>query len=104
MRQGFSIAEANAAYELVSQCALGAAVATIREREAADAGRGRGRGVPRRRSRQRGADELPYLRSLMRESRSGVRRPFAEQVATVLIGVAIGRGEDWQDIQAKLAR
>jgi hypothetical protein len=40
----------------------------------------------------------------MRESRSGVRRPFAEQVATVLTGVAIGRGEDWQDVQAKLAR
>jgi AcrR family transcriptional regulator len=103
VRQGFSIAEANAAYELVSQCALGAAVATIREREAADAGVDV---VAAYRDvlGSRGADELPYLRSLMRESRSGVRRPFAEQVATVLTGVAIGRGEDWQDVQAKLAR
>ena len=30
-----------------------------------------------------------------------MRRPFAEHVATVLIGVAIRRGDDWQDIQAK---
>jgi AcrR family transcriptional regulator len=99
VRHGFTIAEANAAYELVSHCALGAAVATIREREAAGAGLDV---VATYRDilGSRGRDELPYLRALMRESRSGVRRSFAEQVATVLIGVAIRRGDDWREVEA----
>ena len=39
VRQGFSIHEARAAYDLVSVCAVGSAVAEIREKSAADAGR-----------------------------------------------------------------
>jgi AcrR family transcriptional regulator len=101
VRQGFTVTEANATYELVSSCALGTAVATIRERQSARAGRSVAAAY-RRLVRQRKADDLPYLRALLEEADAGVRRPFEENVATILIGVAIRRGDDWHEIEAKV--
>jgi AcrR family transcriptional regulator len=101
VRQGFTITEANAVYELVSSCAIGTAVATIREREAHQAGRNIVKAY-KEIVRQSGRDDLPYLRSLLRAS-GPVRRPFEENIATLLLGVAIRRGEDPHEIESLLA-
>jgi hypothetical protein len=37
------------------------------------------------------------LRSVLADS-SSARQPFPDQLATVLAGVAVRRGEDWQDV------
>ena len=103
VRQGFTIAEANATYELVSSCALGTAVGTIRERESAKAGRNIVAAY-RRVVRKSKADELPHLRALLDEADAGVRRPFEENIATVVIGVAIRRGDDWREVESMLAK
>ena len=91
VRQGFSPAEAMRAYDLVSECALGAAVTRLRQdahplEHDLDALHGK---------------DLPYLRLA---ARSGpVPAPFPEQISTVLAGIAVRRGEDWTEISALLA-
>ena len=102
VRQGFSIVDANAAYELVSACALGSAVITTRERTAIESGaslraalRGDRRGLsrsrpPLRRGAARGA---PAHRS-PRTARARHHR------------AARHRGEqgiDWASVEAALA-
>lgn len=96
-KQGFTPTEAKDAYFLATECAIGAAVADIRDREmlppveeayaAALA--------------DRDADELPHLRSVLADS-SSARQPFPEQLATVLAGVAVRRGHDWQDVAGRV--
>jgi AcrR family transcriptional regulator len=97
VRQGFTISDANATYEIISSCALGAAVATLRERQVARSSRSVAAAY-RQVIRRAGADELPYLRALMAEADGGVRRSFEEHIATILIGVAIRRGDDWREV------
>jgi AcrR family transcriptional regulator len=97
VRQGFSITEAHAAYELVTSCALGTAVSGIREREAVDAGRTLAAQYEELLAESE-ARELPYLHSLLNEIPAKGRAPFAAQVGTVLIGIAIRRGEDWRPV------
>jgi AcrR family transcriptional regulator len=97
--QGFSIAEAHAAYELVISCAVGTAVAELRVRQA---------GGPEASPTDVypsifalvGADELPYLRQLTAESRPEREEAFRHKIVTVLTGIAIGRGEGWEPIAA----
>jgi len=95
MRQGFSSLDANDAYELVTSCALGTAVATLREQPnlATD---------PAVVARME-AGELPYLRSLVADIAGHGRSPFEHRIATVLCGIALRHGEDWQPIAGLLA-
>ena len=46
---------------------------------------------------QHGPDELVNLRGLLADPDAGAE-PFAGQLATVLIGIAARRGEDWRAI------
>jgi AcrR family transcriptional regulator len=102
VRQGFGLLDANAAYELVTACALGAAVATTRERVAAESGRTL-RAMYADVLDSRGPDELPHLRALMKELRGSKRRTFDAQIATVLHGIAIEQGLKWAPIERTLA-
>ena len=49
----------------------------------------------------RDPDELPHLRSVLADS-SSTRASFPEQLATVLAGVAVRRGEDWHDVAGQV--
>jgi AcrR family transcriptional regulator len=97
VRQGFAVGEAIAAYELVSGCAIGSAVIAIREREASRAGRP-SLAEHQRVLAHRDLDELPYLRQLVAELAVNPGPSFSEQVRSVLLGIAIGRGESWEPV------
>jgi AcrR family transcriptional regulator len=101
VRQGFSILDANAAYELVTSCALGMSVMAIREREAERSGRPL-RDVTAAVLDQSAPDELPHLRALFDEVVGQGRQPFHVAIGTVLCGIALREGEDWEPIQAML--
>jgi AcrR family transcriptional regulator len=92
VRQGFSPVEAYAAYELVSSCAVGLAVGTMREREAAKRGEGAMRQLRRVLAKRRGA--LPHLQAFLSEPAATRRRSFPAMLNTVLAGIAVTRGED----------
>jgi AcrR family transcriptional regulator len=97
LRHGFDPHDAMDAYVLVSQCALGAALTEIREAEGAREGR------PdiveyHRAISMRPADELPSLRALANTPREQPRPTFEERIATVLIGIAVQRGEPWEHL------
>lgn len=102
VRQGFSIAEAHLAYELVSSCAVGSAVTAIREAKAALDGRPVLAEYQRILS-QRDRAELPYLRLLVAELTTSGAPPFEEKLHAVLSGLAVRRGEPWEPI-AQLLR
>jgi len=98
VEQGFAVRDANEAYELVTSCALGTAVAALRERGAAEAGTPVGdrlRAVVAAHDR----DDLPHLRALL--DGSG-RPPFRDRVVTVLCGIAVRRGEDAAAVVARI--
>ena len=101
VRQGFTILEANAAYELVTWCALGTAVGTIRAREAMKAGRSLAEAHKAVLARS-DPDALPYFRSLFREISGVGREPFHAHIATVLCGIAVGQGLDHEPIRTLL--
>jgi AcrR family transcriptional regulator len=103
VREGFSTTEANDAYELVTSCALGAAVVALREREAAEAGRPILDGL-RDVLAGRRRDELPHLRRLLDEIGDVGRTPFATRIATVLCGIAVRQGQDWTAIETLIAQ
>ena len=101
VRQGFTILEADAAYQLVISCAIGTAVGAIREREA------RAPGQPLSAEHwevldQHAPDELPYLRRLHAAIADHGREPFRERVATALCGIATRQGLDWEPIRTLL--
>jgi AcrR family transcriptional regulator len=102
MRQGFSSLDANDAYELVTSCALGTSVATLREREATDAGQPNLATHPEVVARMEAGD-LPYLRALVADIAGHGRSPFEDRIATVLCGIALRHGEDWQPVAGRLA-
>jgi AcrR family transcriptional regulator len=102
MRQGFSSLDANDAYELVTSCALGTAVATLREREATESGQPNLATHPAVVARMEAGD-LPYLRALVADIAGRGRSPFEDRIATVLFGIALRHGEDWQPIAGLLA-
>jgi AcrR family transcriptional regulator len=101
VREGFSVTEANEAYELVTSCALGSAVVALRERAAADAGRPLHAAL-RAALAEHGPDELPHLRRLLAEIGDSGRPPFAERIATVLCGIAVRHGRDATAIAAAI--
>ena len=103
VRQGFSILEANAAYELVSSCGLGTAVSTLRARRAADAGAGL-RDIQQQLLDLRERDDLPYVRELIAAvGPDGGHDTFRSQLTSVLAGIAARRGDDWRAVVALLA-
>ena len=99
VRQGFTVQEAQAAFDLVNSTALGSAVQAIREDRAAHAGR-----APlaehHRVLAQHDESELPYLRLLLAEQATSQPPRFRDQLGTVLIGIAARRGEPWEPIAA----
>jgi AcrR family transcriptional regulator len=102
LRHGFEPNEAMDAYVLVSQSAVGAAVHDLREAEGAAAGR------PdvveyHRAIAMAPPDALPSLRSLANTPRTAPRPTFEDRIVTVLVGIAVRRGEPWQPIM-RLAR
>ena len=101
MRQGFTASDAQAAYQLVSSCALGSAVITIREQRAAAAGRPAVEEYWRVLG-ERGADALPHLRTLLAEATIGPLDSFEVPMTTVLAGIAARRGEDWVPLAQRL--
>jgi AcrR family transcriptional regulator len=98
VRQGFSIHDANATYDAVTSCALGTAVMTIREREAARTGR-TVLAAQRQVLDEAGPDELPYLRRLLERDVQEDDATFHTRIATVLCGIAVRQGEDWPPIE-----
>lgn len=96
-KQGFTPVDAKDAYFLATECAIGAAVADIRDREMSP----RVEEAYTAALADRDADDLPHLRSALADS-SSARQPFPEQLATVLAGVAVRRGEDWQDVAGRV--
>lgn len=100
--QGFTILEADAAYGLVTSCALGSAVNVIREKEAEAAGRSM-LASHEAVLAAHAPDELTHLRLLIAEARAHGRRSFEEQLATVIRGIAADRGMEWAPIATVLA-
>jgi AcrR family transcriptional regulator len=98
VRQGFGIIEASAAYDLVTSCALGTALGAIREREALAAGRSLS-DAHKAVLIHAEPDALPYFRDLFDQLSTTGRQPFGEQIATVLCGIAIRQGLDWEPIR-----
>lgn len=102
VRQGFSIVDASAAYDLVSSLGLGMAVTTLRARRDADTG-----ADPRLVGGiAAGADagDLPRVRELAAAvAGEDDDDPFRSHVTTVLAGLAARRGEDWRAIVRLLA-
>ena len=99
MRQGFTARAALEAYNLVSECALGSAIAVIR------AERSRREGSPfdlEVRTLIAHGEHLPHLGRLLKEEPLPDAVPFRRQIATVLAGIAALRGESWQEIHALL--
>jgi AcrR family transcriptional regulator len=96
LRQGFTAREALQAYDLVSECALGAAILQIRDQRARQ--ENRPWDLELRQILARGDRDLPHLDALLAESGSLSPHPFPEQISTVLAGIALRRGESWDAI------
>jgi AcrR family transcriptional regulator len=99
MRQGFTSLEANGAYELITSCALGTAVSTLREHAAAEAGQPI-LATHQRLVAQRGPDALPYLGQLITDASAHGRESFHSRIVTVLYGIACRKGLDWRSIES----
>jgi AcrR family transcriptional regulator len=96
MRHGFEPEAAMDAYNLVSACAIGIAVGEIRAAEAARSGR------PviaeyHRAVAQAGDDRLTHIRTLV-GSINQVRSDFDDRIRTVLVGIAVRRGDSADDV------
>jgi AcrR family transcriptional regulator len=103
IRQGFGAGEAHAAYQVVTNCALGSAINAIREQRAVAAGRAEA-GAFTVLLDERDADDLPHLRALLADIRVTPLDSFESRITTVLAGIAARRGDDWTDIVAKVDR
>jgi AcrR family transcriptional regulator len=93
VRQGFTIAEAHAAYQLTSSCALGAALKAIRTARSRAAGRSE-LGELHQVLDRHGRDDLPYLRQFLAMSVTEKPDDFASSLTMAIAGVAATRGED----------
>jgi AcrR family transcriptional regulator len=99
MRQGFTAREAMEAYDLVSQCALGAAIQAIRDERSSR------EGLPldlQIRSLIAHGNNLPHLARLIGDVPAPGRSLFRRQLTAVLAGIAALRGEPWAEIRALL--
>lgn len=96
-RQGFEPEDAVAASELVSACVTGSVLRTVRDAKAAEHGSPIDDEV-RRVVDEQGPDKLVALRTLLDHGGAVRSDAFHVQVATVLAGIAVTRGEDWQAV------
>lgn len=101
VRQGFTISEARLVYGLISEFAIGAAVAAIREAQAAAGGRPTLAEVDRLLA-TRDSDDLPHLRAMLAEATLNPSPTFEDGLLILLRGVVATRGERWPPIEAKL--
>ena len=95
-RQGFSPVEAFEAYGLVNDCALGSAVAEIRQMKSPGTHRqpfSEYSGI----LAEQPNDALPHLRRVAL-STTGMKSQFGDRVRTLLIGIAVRRGDHWESI------
>jgi AcrR family transcriptional regulator len=99
-RQGFDVAAASAAYEVVSSYAIGSAVNALRERRAADEGRPLAAEHDRVLA-ARPPEDLPHLRRLRAEA-TGDGPDLEAQLRTILAGIAKQRGERWSRVERAL--
>lgn len=101
-RQGFSPADALAAWDSVGRCAVGSAVDAIRQRSATDRGR-----PPvaewHRVLAQRPTDQLTGARAVVDRLPGDRDAEWDEELTTVLVGIAVRRGEPWQPIAGATA-
>lgn len=94
VRDGFSVADANAAYELVTACALGSVVGSMWEHAMAQDGDAAQRyreildELPRR--------QLAHVRQLFRSGAG--RQTFDERIQVVLRGIAAQHGRPWDPL------
>ena len=101
VREGFTVLEANSAYEVVSACALGSALVAARERALLESGRSL-REAHAAVLADQPDHELPHLEALLAELPRARRRSFRDRVDTTLRGIASERGVDWASVQAVL--
>jgi AcrR family transcriptional regulator len=97
-RQGFSPVEAKAAWDAVGRVALGSVADTIRQRAAAESGRPRAAELHRILAR-RDRDDLAGVRAVV-DWAPHPEEEFEAELTTLLIGIAVRRGEPWSDIAA----
>lgn len=101
VRQGFTPQEAMESYHLITSCAIGAAVSAHRERELVASGRPTVE-EHRRVLASLDDEELPHLRALVSRPDVRPRLSFDEEIATVLAGIAVRRGDRWRSIVDQL--
>jgi AcrR family transcriptional regulator len=102
-RHGFSAREAVEAFVSISQCAIGAAIYEMRERNAREgAGEDPLREELLRAVTLRRPEELERVRRLLRRTPSSLdyERFFERQLHALLVGLAEARGEDWRGFLA----
>ena len=99
VRQGFTARQALEAYNLVSECALGAAISAIR----AERGRREGTSLNLEvRSLIARGEPLPQLERVLQEGPLLDSAPFRPKITAVLAGIAALRGEPVMEILALL--
>ncbi len=96
-RAGFDPIEALTAFDTVAQCAVGAAVQEIRVRAATSDGRSLLSDLHRVVA-GRPPDELVGLRALLDLWPIRTSPDFEDHLTTVLVGLAVRRGEDWNPV------
>ena len=92
-RQGFTEVEALDAYALTSRCAVGSALHTIRHNESGS----ELIAEYHRALASRSSSELPHLRRLVAVMHDDAPS-LEDEIATVLVGIAVRRGEPWRQI------
>ncbi|MBL7498517.1 TetR/AcrR family transcriptional regulator C-terminal domain-containing protein [Frankia sp. CNm7] len=100
VRHGFDRREAYEAYLVVTHCAMGAAVTEIRRRETDEPNNPIALEYQRVLA-QRDARELPHLRAMLAAGPPPDPAP-ADQLTTVLAGIAARRGDDWREVVDRL--
>ena len=101
VRQGFTVEEAAESFELISASAIGLAVATIRARRAADWG-GPSPVDEVRRVAEEDPAELPLMSELAESERPDTEARAMDLLRSVVLGLALARGEDAADVAACL--
>lgn len=101
--QGFEPHEAMEAWDAVGRCALGAAVEAIRQHAGAEAGRPL---VPEvhRLLAERPPEDLPGVRAVFAGYDKDLIAEFEEDLTTLLVGIAVRRGEPWEPVVATVAQ
>jgi AcrR family transcriptional regulator len=106
VRQGFTILEAGAAYDLISSVGLGMAVSSLRARRAAESG-ATPFGLPGDVGDQpagTGGRDLPHVRELLAAvGPDGGHDQFRSHVTSVLVGIAARRCDDPREVARVLA-